>query len=117
MACINAFNILSSLVKHKPSNSDFLFAGAAIVKILKAIAPFLIKLFRLELVSFPIAGIKAKLIMVFFEKCSFLSFSTFPLDMHGSLIGISNSVVIPPFAAAFVSLSTVPLSGNDGALT
>ena len=106
-----------SSVKHKPSNSDFLFAGAAIVKILKAMAPFLIKLFKLELVNFPIAGMKEKLIMVFFEKCSFLSLSTFPFDIHGLLIGISNNVVIPPFAAAFVSLSTVPLSGNEGALT
>ena len=47
----------------------------------------------------------------------FLEVNSAALDIHGLLIGISNKVVIPPFAAAFVSLSTVPLSGKDGALT
>ena len=71
-ACFKTRKISSSLVKHKPSNSDFLLGGGDIVKTLKAIAPFLINPSRLDLLNFPIAGIKAKFIIALLEKCFFL---------------------------------------------
>ena len=79
--------------------------------ILRAIAPAAAMAVTLASVRSPGAAYSPKLIKACSAKWTRRISTCSAVLQQGLEIGISNSVVIPPAAAARVSLSTVPRSG------